>query len=331
MPPNSIIPRTGHPPFRFLLLDKQGRVLKPSESYTKGQRVPESLSRKALPIQIDGKIVALSVPIGDPIFTSEDRAYLALTQRALLTGFLAAAVLALLGGLFLGRRMSAALGEVTKAVRNMQPDGKLRLQIPVRSRDEIGILASALNRISAKLAEAHQTLRIQADEMRELSLRDPLTDLYNRRYFDEQVVKLYQQALRHTRPLTVVACDLDLFKQINDRYSHGIGDKVLRRVAQLLKDNTRGSDVIARYGGEEFVIACVDSTLAQTTRRCEELRRQIEIYPWHELHSDLKVTVSMGLSDALSLPGVEKMLDEADSRLYEAKNSGRNRIMPQAA
>ena len=129
----------------------------------------------------------------------------------------------------------------------------------------------------------------------------------------------------------MVVCDLDFFNQINDRYSHSIGDEVLRRVAQLLKNKTRGSDVIARYGGKEFVIACVDSTLAQTARRCEELRRQIEIYSWHELHPDLKVTVSMGLSDALSPPSVEKMLAEADARLYEAKNGGRNRIMPQAA
>lgn len=329
--PGRMIPRHGQAPFHFLLLDDRGRVLLPLGRYGRGQVVPSALREKAHPIKVNGRVAVMAVPLGAPIMSAEDRAYLTLTQRALLTGVLTAGVLALIAGLLLSRRMSAALGEVTAAVRGMQPDGELRLRIPVRSRDEIGVLATALNRMSIELAEAHQTVKSQAQELLQLSIRDPLTGLYNRRHFDEQAALLYRQAIRHKRPLTVVLCDLDHFKQVNDLHSHAIGDEVLRRVAQTLKDNMRASDGIARYGGEEFVIACSESTLDQAASRCEDLRRCIERQPWGELAPNLEVTVSMGLSDSISLQSIEKMLAEADVRLYQAKHAGRNRIVPDAA
>ena len=330
-PSGRMIPRPGQAPFHFLLLDAQGRVLLPLGPYRIGQAVPQALLKKARPIKVGDRVAVLAEPIGAPIMTDADRAYLALTQRALAIGVLAAALLAVLTGLFLSRRMSAALGEVTDAVRSMQPDGELRLSIPVRSRDEIGVLATALNRMSAKLADAHQTVKSQAEELLQLSIRDPLTDLYNRRHFDEQAAVLYQQAIRHRRPLTLVLLDLDHFKQVNDLHSHAVGDEVLRRVARMLKEHMRASDVIARYGGEEFVIACPDSALPQTAQRCDDLRRRIEAHPWQELAPDLRVTASMGMSDAVALDSVEAMLAEADAQLYQAKHAGRNRIMPEPA
>lgn len=326
-PPGRMIPPPRQAPFRFLLLDTAGHVLLPLGHYTIGQTVPGTLLGKAHPIEVNGHVAVLAEPVGDPVMTDEDRTYLALTQRALITGVLAAGVFAVFAGILLSRRMSAALGEVTDAVRGMQPDGELRLQIPVHSRDEIGMLAKALNRMSAKLAEAHQTMKTQADELLHLSIRDPLTGLYNRRHFDEQAAMLYRQAIRYKRPLTLVLCDLDDFKQVNDRHSHALGDEVLRQVAHILKEHMRASDVIARYGGEEFVIACTDSTLAQTAQRCDDLRRRIETQPWQELAPGLHVTASMGLSDSVSLQSAEKMLAEADTRLYQAKHAGRNRIM----
>lgn len=321
-------PRPGHAPFHFLLLDAHGRVLLPVKPYAIGQTVPDALLRKAHPIEVNGRVALLAEPVGNPVMTERDHAYLALVQRALVTGMLAAGVFAVLAGLLLSRRMSAALDEVTEAVRSMQPDGELRLRIPVRSRDEFGVLATALNHMSAKLAKAHQTVKSQADELLQLSIRDPLTDLYNRRHFDEQAEMLYQQAIRYQRPLTLMLLDLDHFKQINDRHSHATGDEVLRRVARMLQEHVRASDVIARYGGEEFVIAYADSSLAQTAKRCEDLRQRIEDHPWQKLAPDLHVTASMGLSDSVSLQSVKEMLAEADARLYQAKHAGRNRIMP---
>jgi len=108
--------------------------------------------------------------------------------------------------------------------------------------------------MSKELAASHDRIRSQALLLKELSIRDELTGLLNRRHFDEQAATLFAQAVRYKQPLTVVMCDLDRFKQINDRFSHAAGDVVLRHVAEILHSDTRASDVVARYGGEEFVI-----------------------------------------------------------------------------
>lgn len=206
----------------------------------------------------------------------------------------------------------------------MQKNGELEQQVPVRSNDEIGELASAFNSMSGRLAEAHR-------ELRELSIRDPLTQLYNRRYFNEQCEKLYQQACRYDHPLTVMVGDLDHFKHINDSLSHAVGDDVLRHIGELLLAHSRTSDIVSRHGGEEFVIAFAETSLEQATKHCEALRKAIESHPWHLIHPELHVTMSMGLSDLRAAGSVEKMVNEADCRLYAAKAGGRNRIEPSPA
>lgn len=326
--------RPWHPPFRFLLLDPQGRVLNALEPFTAGSKVDDKILHLAHPITVNGRVEVLAAPLGEPVLSPEDRGYLSLMRKSLFTGLGIAVALSLLLGLLLGSRVSAALHELTRAIRAMRLDGGKAQTVPVRSNDEIGQLAEAFNRMSDELRQAHgelqrsnQTIQTQAQELLELSIRDPLTHLYNRRHFDEQTATFYEQAIRHGRPLTVMLGDLDHFKAINDRYSHAVGDEVLRRLSCLLLEHIRSSDVAARYGGEEFAIAFPESTREQAAGRCEELRRRIENYPWREIHPDLKVSMSMGLSDALALGYVEKMLAEADSRLYQAKSAGRNRVV----
>ena len=224
-------------------------------------------------------------------------------------------------GLLFGRRMSAALDELTTAIRTMGTQRTLRQEVPVRSNDEIGVLAAAFNEMSAELTRAH-------GELRELSICDPLTGLYNRRHFNEQAAHLYQQALRYNRPLTVMVGDLDHFKQINDNFSHAVGDEVLRRIGTLLREHNRKSDLLARHGGEEFVIAFPETSLAHAASHCEQLRRLIEAAPWHEVHPELRVTMSIGLSDDLASGSIERMLHQADGQLYAAKHAGRNCIQP---
>lgn len=326
--------RPWRPPFRFLLLDPQGRVLNALEQFRPGSMVDAKILHLAQPITVDGRVEVLAAPVGEPTLSPEDRGYLSLMRKSLVTGIGIAVALSLLLGLLLGSRVSAALHELIRAIRAMRLDGGEVQTVPVRSNDEIGQLAEAFNRMSNELRQAHgelrhsnQTIQAQAQELRELSIRDPLTHLYNRRHFDEQSTTLYAQAIRHGRPLTVMLGDLDHFKAINDSYSHAVGDEVLRRLACLLLEHIRSSDVAARYGGEEFAIAFPESTRGQAAARCEELRRRIEAYPWREIHPDLKVSMSMGLSDTLALGNVEKMLAEADTRLYQAKSAGRNRVV----
>lgn len=320
--------------FRFLLADPQGRVLHPNGAYHEGQQLEDDILRQARPVSVNGKVEVLAIPIGTPQLSAQDRTYLDLMRKALLRGILVAGVVSIVLGFLLGGRFGARIKELTMAIQSMRTDGELLQQVPVRTLDEMGQLATAFNRMSSELAQAHAELtrkteqvQLQSEQLKELSIRDPLTQLFNRRHFDEQAALLYQQAIRHGRAFSVMVGDLDHFKSINDNFSHATGDEVLRRVAGLMRANTRSSDVVARYGGEEFVIAFVESTAQQAAVRCEELRCAIEQYPWHEIDPELRVTMSMGLCDDAAQGNVEKMLAVADARLYEAKHGGRNRVV----
>ena len=320
-------------PLRFMLVDKQGQVLVGDETRI-GQTVGEKMLRDALPISVKGKVEVLAVPVGKPQLGEQDKIYLSIMRKALLRGLLAAGILAVVFGLLFGSRFGGRVRELTAAIQSMRTDGELLQQVPVHSRDEMGLLATTFNRMSSDLAQAHAALQktteqvqAQAVQLKELSIRDPLTRMFNRRYFDEQSGIMYEHAVRYNRAFCVMVGDLDHFKAVNDNFSHAVGDEVLRRVSLVLRKNARGTDVVARYGGEEFVIAFVESTVEQAAVRCEVLRKAIEQHPWHEVHPDLHVTMSMGLCDDIKLGSVNRMLAVADKRLYEAKRSGRNRMV----
>ncbi|MBV1787357.1 diguanylate cyclase [Marinobacterium sp. D7] len=316
--------RGGVAPFLFMLTDPSGRVVKPGGDFRSGEQIDDALRDSARPIEMDGRVVLLAVPLGDPNLTIQDLSYLAAMRNALGYGLVGASLLALLLGVLFSRRVCGRVYELISAVHAMRADGELEQEVPVRSKDEIGELAEAFNRMSRELAGAHA-------EMREAAVRDPLTQLHNRRYFNEQAALAFEQAVRYDQPLCVMIADLDHFKQINDTFSHGVGDEVLKRVAQLLQQSIRKSDILARHGGEEFVILFPQTSLQQAYERCEQLRQQIEASDWQQVHPNLRVTLSIGLNDTLALGSIEKMLSAADEALYAAKRAGRNRIEPAAA
>jgi diguanylate cyclase (GGDEF)-like protein len=264
--------------------------------------------------------------------TPQEQQYLDALYNSLRWGIAAAAGLATLLGVLLSRGLSRSLSGLTKAVRRMQ-QGELRQNVPVQGKDEVATLAAAFNAMSERLAHSHEELNAshatileQAEQLRELSIRDALTQLYNRRHFDEQAHTLFNQAARHKRPLALVICDIDHFKKINDTYSHATGDTVLRHVGNILRKHMRLSDLVARYGGEEFVMAFPETAGPQAAALCDKLRVLIEAFPWHEVEPGLKVTMSMGVYADIAAGSAETMLQKADALLYRAKNTGRNRV-----
>jgi diguanylate cyclase (GGDEF)-like protein len=332
VPPEPRYAGLARPPFRFLLLDADGRSLQDLPPYHVGEVVSSADRERALPIEVGGRTVAYAAPQGVVNYSDLDLGYIAAMRDALLWGVLAAAALALVLGFAFGSGLSRSLQHLTAAIRAMQ-DGMLRQRVDDGGSDEVATLARAFNRMSEELAQSHAELsrsnaqiRAQAEQLRELSLRDALTELHNRRHFDEQADALYRLAERHGQPLTVMIGDIDFFKRINDGFSHAMGDAVLRRVAELLRLNTRNTDLVARYGGEEFVIAFPQTALDQAHHLCEQLRRTIEMHPWQELHPELKVTMSMGVFADLACGSVEAMLKQADALLYRAKAGGRNQV-----
>lgn len=155
--------------------------------------------------------------------------------------------------------------------------------------------------------------------------KDSLTGLGDRRFFEQAIQRVAAQAAAKPRIVLALA-DIDLFKQVNDRFSHAVGDRVLRQVAELFKQHCRQHDLIARYGGEEFVVAFVNTLPGEACEAAERLRRAIARFEWASIHPDLRLTISIGLAPCLSATGIEAALRAADSALYAAKREGRNRV-----
>lgn len=339
--PPAGLPRAGAPtplgnlvrePFHFLLLSPEGRVLTAVAPYQEGETVAADLLAQGEPVRVNGAVAAYVLPQGEPSYSDLDLGYLSAMREALGYGVAAAAGLALVLGLLFGTGLSRSLQRLTTAIRRMEK-GRLMQRVEVRSRDEIGVLAQAFNRMSRELAQSHAELnasnaqiRAQAEQLRELSIRDALTQLHNRRYFDEHAGQQYDLAMRHGQPLAVMIGDIDFFKRINDGFSHAMGDAVLRQVAEILRAQVRHTDFVARYGGEEFVIAFPETGLAQARGLCEKLREAIAAWPWHTLAPDLHVTMSMGICDDLAAGSLEAMVRVADEQLYRAKSTGRNKV-----
>jgi diguanylate cyclase (GGDEF)-like protein len=172
-----------------------------------------------------------------------------------------------------------------------------------------------------------ELLRQKADLLERLSREDVLTGLRNRRDFDERACGECERARRFQHPLVVALADIDHFKRINDRHSHATGDAVLRTIAGIMREHTRQSDLVARYGGEEFAMVLVETSIADGRSVCDRIRAAVAAYDWQGIARGMKVTISVGLVEALAYDDVERALAAADAQLYMAKRQGRNRVV----
>ncbi|MCR8922844.1 ABC transporter substrate-binding protein [Dasania sp. GY-MA-18] len=155
----------------------------------------------------------------------------------------------------------------------------------------------------------------------ELSFIDPLTDVYNRRGIQDAFNKVLSQAARYKKDLSVVIFDIDYFKKINDNYGHIQGDKVIKSIADIMRDNVRGADIPGRWGGEEFLIICPETSLAGAYALAEKLRRKIASHEFCDLPPQ---SCSFGVAQWLENDTYESLIARADGYLYRAKERGRN-------
>lgn len=182
-------------------------------------------------------------------------------------------------------------------------------------------------RLEKLVEERTEELRVQAEEFERQATHDKLTGLPNRRHADSYLQQQVDFARRRGHTGALALADVDHFKRINDSYSHAIGDKVLERVAGILRDRCRKTDFVARYGGEEFMLYFPDTGVERAMQVCSELRQSIEGADWSEIAPDFAVTVSFGLAEIREDVHSRTILDEADTRLYRAKREGRNRVI----
>jgi diguanylate cyclase (GGDEF)-like protein len=195
-----------------------------------------------------------------------------------------------------------------------------------------GALPESVRRLASsagqKIALALSNLKLR-EELRDQAIRDPLTRLFNRRYFEESFEREIARAERRGSSVGLIMLDVDRFKKFNDAFTHDGGDAVLRRVGRMIQDASRTEDIPCRYGGEEFALVLSDAPLDVLSDRAERLRQSIEAMQV-SLHGHLldRVTISCGLAVYPQHGAtLQELIRAADEALYEAKASGRNRLV----
>ena len=194
-----------------------------------------------------------------------------------------------------------------------------------RESDALAVKNRELSHAHAELEHrASELERLQA-QLRDQAERDWLTGLHNRRYLAQELERLTEEEI--PVPVSIAVLDLDHFKSINDRYGHTAGDSVLVRVARLLCDTLRASDIVVRSGGEEFVIVMPLTDAPAATACCRRIHQAIHEESWGQLADGLTVTASVGVASTHDLGELDTLVNLADDRLYEAKQAGRDRIV----
>jgi len=235
--------------------------------------------------------------------------------------------------------------EFINLCQECQADKLHYICIPFTINDENSLILSIttpdkieVNEINAKIPSIENYLeaakpviesRILMEKLRDTSLRDGMTGLYNRRFLEEFIDKVMKQALRNKETYSVMMLDVDFFKMVNDTYGHDVGDKVIVEIGKVLTDNIREADLAIRYGGEEFVVMLHNASLEGTLQVAEKIHTA-----FGELRFDvgngntLQKTISIGIS-YFPTDGdtIWKSIKNADTALYVAKTTGRNKIV----
>jgi diguanylate cyclase (GGDEF)-like protein len=199
--------------------------------------------------------------------------------------------------------------------------GDLAHRLHVGRTDELGALAGAFNAMAKELEKDRQALK-------ELSVRDPLTGLYNHREFFRLLREEAPRSRRYRHPLSLLMIDIDYFKKINDTYGHPAGDRVLSAVAGIIRRELRQVDQVARYGGEEFAAILPETDESEAFALATRIRQAVAARPLAISETKgVELTISIGLAvfpdDATAEEG---LVEKADHALYAAKAAGRNRV-----
>ena len=164
--------------------------------------------------------------------------------------------------------------------------------------------------------------RIAEMELRQISIKDELTGLYNRRYFNQVLPREIERAKRYDNPLSFIMYDIDHFKKVNDNFGHQAGDMVLKTISDIVLKNIRNVDFVFRIGGEEFVILLIETDKKDAYIVAEKIRRIVEQYDFGNVGS---VTISLGVTGLRKSDTLSRIMKRIDDALYQSKNSGRNR------
>lgn len=180
------------------------------------------------------------------------------------------------------------------------------------------------DKLYQELIETKELLEKQSQELLEMATTDPLTGLLNRRELDNRAGRVLSQAQRNKSSVAVMIIDIDYFKNINDTHGHAVGDVVLQHLGKILLKGHREHDIVSRFGGEEFVLVLPDIDDANALSVAEKIRGDIETTKINGINITVSIGISINKDDKNEF---DILFKEADSALYKAKNTGRNRVM----
>lgn len=230
-----------------------------------------------------------------------------------ITGLLVIAIITILTVL----RILKALSVLINSLRQVESNQDFGIRIKIKNNDEFGQLSLSIN----NLLTFTDTIIKEKDTLASIDL---LTGVMNRRSFIYSADKEIARSKRYETPLSLIFCDIDKFKSINDTYGHAIGDEVLKLFASTLKNNLRENDILTRWGGEEFMILTVETNIDQAAQLAEKLRNIIMKI---DVPSVKQITCSFGVAQLKKGETLEQLCEKADQAVYEAKNSGRNKVV----
>ncbi len=258
-----------------------------------------------------------------------------------------------LGSTVLAWPMACKDSKILEIVENFEDtvftEDKKLLALPLKSETkEVGVLVAKstgdkisdkdfdyLTQLSSQIATTINRANVYAEILKHATL-DALTGFYNRRQLEERIKQEVANAKRQKAPLCGIMTDIDYFKNVNDTYGHAVGDLVLRDIAKIIRGQLREYDIAGRYGGEEFSILLPFTKIDEAEKVAERLRASIEskvvdiskVNPESEI-KNIKVTISMGIYEMKENDSDEDLLKKADKALYQAKNTGRNKVVVQ--
>ena len=244
------------------------------------------------------------------------------------------------------------LTTIARSLRhNLGDKGLLHVDIPISSSDEFGLIARLFNDLRGQLNQAHDKLNTKIEmadaklilanerleqqaknllqlneELVQIAVTDQLTRLYNRRHFDTMLDEELGLCRRYGDTHALIMTDIDLFKSVNDRYGHDVGDHVLRIMADRLREHVRTTDVIFRLGGEEFGVLCRRASGDIGFLVAEKLRKAVAASPFMVNGTQIELTASFGVAEMTAARSVQDVYRRADAALYRSKHDGRNRV-----
>jgi len=222
------------------------------------------------------------------------------------------------------------LQRLTEHAARLQEEGDYSMRLDMSRSDEVGVLARSFDTMVQTVSERTEELKRANERLTQLSMRDGMTGIANRRMFDAFIQQEWRRATRERTPLSVILADVDFFKNYNDSYGHQQGDQCLIAVAAVLqREAQRTADLVARYGGEEFMVVLPETRKREAVNIANRIRVQIRDITFKDEHGrDLeRITVSLGVA---SFPedGADKnlLIDYVDKALYRAKAAGRDQV-----